>query len=306
MSKPLLVLIDGNFEVNRHFHGNARLSRSDGTPTGAVYGFCQELWRVTQSRGASHIAVCFDNGKSSWRRELIEAFCAENGEAMAIYKGHRKEKDPAIVPQLELCRRAAAAYGVAVFHTPDTEADDIIATLTTAVAPLGFDVEIRTADKDMMQLVRPNVWTFNTITKKQYGVGEVIDKFGVRPELVPEVQGLTGDLIDNFKGVPSIGPVTAQRLVQEFGTLESVFDHARRGLTQSPRICNLLRTNERRGLVCRDLARLKLDLPIAFRLADLKAREPDPATLLAFLRDMEFSVLANEIERRSFAMAPAE
>lgn len=302
MSRPLLVLVDGNFEVNRAFHSQARLTRaSDGQPIGAVHGFCRELWWLRQSRDCSHLAVVFDWGKSAKRRAMIEAFNEKHGIEAEEYKGTRTEKDSDLPSQFALCRQATAAFGIPLLQVKGWEADDVIATVAERAYACGYDVEIRASDKDMMQLVRDGIWTYCPVKKKRYGGEEVREKFGVAPHQVVEVQGLMGDRIDNFKGVPGLGPKLASQLVNRYGHIDGIL-----GVEPEDRLVRLVHEHRERALLCRELARLDRTVPISLKMGDLELSSPPAESILAFLREMTFRELTTKIEAALSVPADAE
>src|SRR3954452_23621191 len=196
-----LVLIDGSGYIFRAFHALPPMTRPDGTPVNAVFGFTQMLSRFLTDHRGSHLAVVFDASRLTFRNEFYPA-----------YKAHRPDPPPELVPQFALIREATEAFGVAQVELPGFEADDMIAAYTRAFVENGGEVTIVSSDKDLMQLVRPGVQMLDPIKRKPIREAEVIEKFGVPPNKVVEVQALIGDAVDNVPGVPKIGPKTAAEL----------------------------------------------------------------------------------------------
>lgn len=290
--QPLLILLDGSFFVQRAFHASPPMVRkSDGQPTGAVHGYCSALWGILQSNRATHLAAVFDLGKSAKRQAMIEAYRAEHGLPAGDYKGQRAEKDPALASQFDLCRAATRAFGVPLIELEHTEADDIIATLATRAEAEGYCVEIQSADKDIMQLVSDRVWSYCPIRRTRFDVAAVVKKFGVPPHQVAEVQGLCGDLIDGFKGVPGIGPTFAARLIKTHGSIDGAIETGNCG----DRIVRLVRQHAELARLCRSLATLDRSVTINVTIEGLIVREPNHKQIDDFLRRMEFSSLAQRI-----------
>ena len=206
-----LVLVDGSGFIFRAFHALPPMNRADGTPINAVFGFTNMLARLVRDHVGTHLAVIFDAGRHTFRDRIYDQ-----------YKAHRPEPPEELTPQFPLVREATAAFGVAAVELEDWEADDLIATYARVAVEAGGRVTIVSSDKDLMQLVRPGVEMLDPIKQKPIGAAEVMEKFGVAPDRVVEVQALMGDAIDNVPGVPGIGPKTASQLVAEFGDLEGV------------------------------------------------------------------------------------
>src|SRR6185369_13781932 len=202
-----VYLIDGSGYIFRAFHALPPLTRpSDGLPVGAVHGFCQMLWKLLReskvSEAPTHIAVIFDAGRDTFRNDIYPK-----------YKAQRPPPPDELIPQFPLIRDAVKAFNVACIELDRFEADDLIATYAKTVVDAGGDVTIVSSDKDLMQLVRPGVTMFDGMKAKRIGRDEVVEKFGVPPEKVIDVQALAGDSIDNVPGVPGIGIKTAAELI---------------------------------------------------------------------------------------------
>src|SRR5271170_5387315 len=203
--------MDGSGFIFRAFHALPPLNRADGTPVNAVLGFCNMLLKTIDETDADHIAVIFDAGSQTFRNRLYDA-----------YKAQRPPPPPELIPQFALVRDATAAFGVPSVELDDWEADDLIATYARVARECGMQVTIVSSDKDLMQLIRPGVAMLDPMKGKTIGPAEVLEKFGVTPEKVIEVQALMGDSVDNVPGVPGIGPKGAAELIQAYGDLESV------------------------------------------------------------------------------------
>lgn len=270
-----LILIDGSGYIFRAFHALPPMTRPDGTPVNAVFGFTNMLARLLKDHVGTHIAVIFDAGRLTFRNRIYDQ-----------YKAHRPPAPDALIPQFALVREATEALGVAGIELADWEADDLIASYARAVTEAGGMATIVSSDKDLMQLLRPGVVMLDPIRQKPIGVDEVMAKFGVKPDQLVEAQALIGDSVDNVPGVPGIGPKGAAQLIGEFGTLEAVLAAAP-GMKPSKRR-EALMENAEKARISRQLVELRSDVPLPLPLEDLVAREPDRAKLAAWLTAQGF------------------
>ncbi|MGL4396232.1 MAG: DNA polymerase I [Hyphomicrobium sp.] len=282
-----IYLIDGSGYIFRAFHALPPLTRpSDGLPVGAVHGFAAMLWKLLRETKASeaptHLAVIFDAGRETFRNAIYPE-----------YKAHRPPPPEELVPQFPLIRDAVKAFNVACIEQDGYEADDIIATYARQAVDAGGDVTIVSSDKDLMQLVRPGVTMLDGMKNKRIGRDEVIEKFGVPPEKVVDVQSLAGDAIDNVPGVPGIGIKTAAELITTYGDLESLLADA--GNIKQPKRREKLIEFADQARVSHRLVTLKDDVPMGIGLERLALRDPQPPELLNFLRQMEFNTLTRRI-----------
>ena len=214
-----VYLIDGSGYIFRAFHALPPLTRpSDGLPVGAVHGFCGMLWKLMRDTKASeaptHIAVIFDHSEDTFRNEIYPE-----------YKAHRPPAPEELVPQFPLIRDAVKAFNVACVEQAGYEADDLIATYARAVVERGGDVTIVSSDKDLMQLIGPGIVMLDTMKNwRKLGPDAVLEKFGVPPEKVVDVQSLAGDSVDNVPGIPGIGLKSASAIIRECGSLQRILD----------------------------------------------------------------------------------
>jgi DNA polymerase-1 len=292
-----VYLVDGSGYIFRAFHALPPLTRpSDGIPVGAVHGFCAMLWKLLRESKASesptHIAVVFDASRENFRNEIYEA-----------YKANRPPPPDELIPQFPLIRDAVKAFNVACVEQEGYEADDLIATYAREVVDAGGDVTIVSSDKDLMQLVRPGVVMFDAMKSKKLGREEVMEKFGVPPDKVVDVQALAGDSTDNVPGVPGIGVKTAAELINEYGDLDTLL--ARASEIKQPKRREKLIEFANQARISRELVRLKNDVDIGVPAESLGVFEPDPEALLGFLRLMEFSTLTRRIAEALGAEVPA-
>ena len=282
-----LHLIDGSAYIFRAYHGLPPLTRkSDGLPIGAVAGFCNILWNEIstgkRAGAATHIAVIFDHSAKTFRNEIYP-----------LYKAHRPELPEDLRPQFPLTREATRAFNVACIEVPGFEADDIIATLAKQAVEAGGSCTIISSDKDLMQLIQPGIDMFDPMKTRKIGPEEVMEKFGVLPDKVIDVQSLAGDSTDNVPGAPGIGLKTAALLINEYGDLETLL--ARASEIKQPKRREALTDNADLIRISRDLVTLKTDTPLEFTLDDLTVKAPDADTIMAFLAAMEFRTLTKRV-----------
>ncbi len=279
-----LFLIDGSGYIFRAYHALPPLTRkSDGLPVGAVSGFCNMLWKFLEDMKAgeapTHLAVVFDYSGRSFRNDIY-------GE----YKAHRPPAPEDLVPQFPLIREATRAFGVACVEMEGYEADDLIATYARDAAKKGASVKIVSSDKDLMQLVADGViQLYDPMKQKPLGIEAVLEKFGVAPEKVIDVQALMGDSVDNVPGAPGIGPKTAAELIGQFGSLDAV--RARASEIKQPKRRAAIEDNVAKILLSKTLVTLKDDVPVNVGWESFTVRDPEPAQLIAFLESMEFQTL---------------
>ena len=277
-----LVLIDGSGYIFRAFHALPPMTRPDGTPVNAVFGFTNMLAQFLKDHTGTHIAVIFDAGRFTFRNRLYEA-----------YKAHRPPAPEELIPQFALVREATEALGVAAIELPDWEADDLIAAYALAAEQAGGRATIVSSDKDLMQLIRPAVSMLDPMKKRPIGAAEVMEKFGVAPDKVIEVQALIGDSSDNVPGVPGIGPKGAAALIGEFGDLESVLAAAP-SMKPSKRRDSLIEHADKARL-SKELVTLRTDAPMPLALDELVVKEMEPGRLIAFLTAQGFRSTINRL-----------
>jgi DNA polymerase-1 len=275
-----LILVDGSGYIFRAYHALPPMTRPDGTPVNAVFGFTNMLSQFLLRHAASHIAVVFDAGRNTFRNQIY-----------AEYKAHRPDPPPELVPQFGLIRDATDAFGVARVEHEGFEADDLIAAYAKAFEATGGHVTIVSSDKDLMQLIRPAVQMLDPMKQKPLRAPEVMEKFGVTPDKVVEVQALAGDATDNVPGVPGIGIKTAAQLINEYGDLEALL--ARASEIKQPKRREALLENAEMARISRRLVMLDDNAPLPLDIAALEAKAPGDGKLEAFLRTQGFrSILA--------------
>src|SRR5580704_13564037 len=291
-AKPLkkgdhVFLVDGSGYIFRAYHALPPINRkSDGLQLNAVFGFCNMLWKLLRDMKPedkpTHLAVVFDLSERTFRTEMYPD-----------YKAHRPDPPDDLRPQFGLIREAVQAFDLPCLEQGGFEADDLIATYVRQACEAGATATIVSSDKDLMQLVNDCVVMYDTMKDKKIGRAEVIEKFGVPPDKVIEVQALIGDSTDNVPGVPGIGVKTAAQLIGEYGDLETLLFRAPE-IKQEKRRQSLIDYAEAarmwKKLVTLD-DHVKLDVPIG----DLAVHEPDHKRLIAFLKAMEFNGLMRRV-----------
>jgi DNA polymerase-1 len=287
-----VFLIDGSGFIFRAFHALPPMTRPDGTPVNAVYGFTRMLMKLVEDTDAEYVAVIFDRARKTFRNDIYPD-----------YKAHRPDPPDELIPQFPLVREAAEALNVAQVEMDGFEADDLIATYARRARESGHEVTIVSSDKDLMQLVGDRVVMFDAVKDRRIGVEQVKEKFGVGPDKVIDVQALAGDSTDNVPGIPGIGVKTAAQLIQEYGDLDTLLDRA--GEIKQPKRREALIEKAESARISRRLVTLKDDVPVPRDLEELRVKKPDPAKLLAFLKTQAFKSLIATVESR-WGRAPAE
>jgi DNA polymerase-1 len=282
-----VFLVDGSSYIFRAYHALPPLNRkSDGLQVNAVLGFCNMLWKLMRDmkpeEQPTHLAVVFDKSEKTFRSELYPD-----------YKANRTEPPDDLRPQFPLIRDAVRAFDLPCLEQLGFEADDLIATYVREACEAGATATIVASDKDLMQLVNDCVIMYDTMKDRRIGIPEVIEKFGVPPQKMIEVQALIGDSTDNVPGVPGIGVKTAAQLIGEYGDLETLL--ARAGeIKQEKRRQSLIEHAERARL-SKQLVTLDANVKLEVPLADLAVHDPDYKRLIAFLKAMEFSTLTRRV-----------
>jgi DNA polymerase-1 len=283
-----LYLIDGSGFIFRAYHALPPLTRkSDGLPVGAVSGFCNMMWKLlvdmkSAPDAPTHLAVIFDHSEKTFRNDLYDQ-----------YKAHRPPPPEDLVPQFGLVREATKAFGIPCLELPGYEADDLIGSYACHVRDAGGEVVIVSSDKDLMQLVGPQVSMLDTMKNVRIGRDGVIDKFGVPPEKVVDVQALCGDSVDNVPGAPGIGIKTAALLINEYGDLDTLLERAGE-IKQNKRRETLIEFADQIRL-SRELVKLTCDVPLPAPIDELEIQEFDAPKLAEFLAKMEFGTLARRV-----------
>ncbi|MGM4991474.1 DNA polymerase I [Tardiphaga sp. 841_E9_N1_2] len=282
-----VFLVDGSSYIFRAYHALPPLNRkSDGLQVNAVLGFCNMLWKLIRDmppdNRPTHLAIIFDKSEVTFRNKLYPE-----------YKAHRPPAPDDLIPQFALIRDAVRAFDLPSIEQGGFEADDLIATYVREAGERGATATIVSSDKDLMQLVTEQVMMYDTMKDRRLGIAEVIEKFGVPPNKVVEVQALAGDSVDNVPGVPGIGIKTAAQLITEYGDLETLLNRA--GEIKQPKRRESLIEHAEKARISRQLVLLDDKVALDVPLDDLAVHEPDARKLIAFLKAMEFSTLTRRV-----------
>ena len=279
--RPRLLLIDGSSYIFRAFFAIGHLSNSKGLPTNATYGFTQMILKVLKEQPSDYLVVAFDSRAPTFRSEIYKE-----------YKANRPAMPESLVPQLPYIKKIIEGYRIATLEMDGYEADDLIGTVAKGVQS-ETDVVIITGDKDILQLVSDRIEVYDPMKEKRFGVKEVIERFGVRPEQMVEVMGLAGDSIDNIPGVPGIGEKTAIELIKTFGSIENLLAHLDQ--IRKKRLKENLETHGELARLSRKLATIRIDVPLTYRLRDFILSSPDPKALREIFKELEFNKLLKEL-----------
>lgn len=284
-----LYLIDGSGFIFRAFHALPPLRRPDGTPVGAVYGFCNMLLRFLDTAETNHnhdyLTVVFDAARKTFRQDIYPD-----------YKAHRPDVPEELIPQFPLIRQACEAFQIPTIELEGYEADDLIASYADEATRQGIDVIIISSDKDLMQLVTTGVTMLDPIKNKPIGPTEVMEKFGVPPEKVIDVQALAGDSVDNVPGVPGIGIKTAAELINTFGDLDSLLQNA--ATIKQPKRRQLLLEHAENARISRQLVTLCHTTPLPLAIEALEIKPPEYSLLKDFVQAQGFISLASRLEKQ--------
>jgi DNA polymerase-1 len=287
-----VYLVDGSGFIFRAFHGLPPMTRPDGTPVNAVYGFVTMLMKLLSETDADHIAIIFDAKRENFRNEIYPD-----------YKAHRPPPPDELIPQFALIREAVEAFNLPAIRMEGFEADDLIATYTKQAVALGADVTVVSSDKDLMQLVSDKVIMYDAMKNREIDAAGVIEKFGLGPDHVVDIQALAGDSSDNVPGVPGIGVKTAAQLIDEYGDLDTLLERAGE-IKQPKRRENLIEYAEL-ARVSRELVRLRDDVPVEAPLDSFGVRQPDHDTAIAFLAEQGFKSVIARLEAAHIAAGGA-
>jgi DNA polymerase-1 len=286
-----VFLVDGSGYIFRAYHAIRFEPRTpEGVHVNAVYGFCAMLWKLLKEmkpdEKPTHLAVVFDKSEKTFRTEMYKE-----------YKAHRPPPPEDLIPQFPLIREAVRAFDIPCIELGGFEADDLIATYARIACEAGATATIVSSDKDLMQLVNDCVVMYDTMKDVRIGIPQVMEKFGVGPDKVIEVQSLIGDSTDNVPGVPGIGPKTAAELINTFGDLETVLARASE-IKQEKRRQSLI-DNAEAARISKKLVTLDNNVPLEVPIEQLGVREPDYTNLIAFLKSMGFKTLTQRVGEKS-------
>jgi len=275
-----LILVDGSGYIFRAYYALPPMNNPDGIPINAVYGFTNMMVKLIEDFNPQDICVLFDFGRETFRNEIY-----------ANYKANRTSPPEDLIPQFDLIKQASKSIGLPTIEMEGFEADDLIATFVQKAKKINKEVIIVSSDKDLMQLVANDVLMLDPMKNLWIDENKVKEKFGVSPDKVIDVQALAGDSSDNVPGVPGIGVKTASQLINEYGSLEKLLDNAS-SIKQEKRRESLL-NNAELAIVSKKLVSLFSDVPIPYKISDLKWTPRNDDNLLAFLKENNFKRLEN-------------
>jgi len=281
--KPLLALVDGSNYLYRAYYGIPALTNSKGFPTNAIYGFTTMLMKLLRDLNPDYVVVTFDMKGPTTRHGEFED-----------YKATRKPMPDDLIPQVPFIKDVVRGFSVCVLEKQGIEADDLIGTLTIKASEKGWRTAIISGDKDLMQLISDSVTMVDTMKDKTYDAAAVKEKFGVGPDKVVEILGLMGDTSDNIPGVPGIGPKTAHRLIDEYGSVEAVIENAEK--LHNVKLRESFRQHAEQARLSRQLALIRTDIDIDFNLQDAARQEPDNDALARLFSEFEFSSLLQQMK----------
>lgn len=293
-----LIVLDGNALLHRAFHALPPLTSPDGQPVGAVYGFLSMIIRLQHDLQASHMAVCFDRPKPTFRNELFPE-----------YQAQRPPMDEALVPQIGLTHQAVEAMSIPVFEQDGYEADDIIGSIIFKMKNLQSRLIdqciIVTGDRDILQLVvNDSVLVYMPVKglseAKLYGENEVIERLGVTPSQIPDWKGLCGDPSDNYPGVSGIGPKTASDLIKRYSTIERIYEEIGKGSSDiSLKVQQKLLLGKEHAFLSKDLATIRTDAAIDVHVHDLQVQPFQSDKVTTMLKKFGFPSLIKRIAVQS-------
>jgi len=280
---PVIALVDGSNYIYRAFYAIPHLTNSKGFPTNAIYGFTNMLLKLLRDVSPDYVVMAFDLRGPTARHEEF-----------ADYKATRKPMPEDLIPQIPFIKDIVRGLSITVMEKQGVEADDIIGTLAKQASTLGWKTVVVSGDKDLMQLVDENVTMMDTMKDKTYDVAAVQERFGVPPAKVPEILGLMGDASDNIPGVPGIGPKTAQRLIEEYGSVETILQNIDN--LRNIKLRESFRKHAEQARLSLQLALIRKDIAIDFDLKEAVRREPDKELLAGLFSEFEFSSLLQQIK----------
>jgi len=290
--RPTLHLVDASPYIFRAYYSlPSSITTATGEPANAVYGFASFLIKLLSDARPSHLALAFDGSlTTSFRNELY-----------AEYKAQRELPPQELEAQLDACREVAEAFGLTTFIDDRYEADDIVGALWQRHRAAGRGAVVVTPDKDLSQLVDEATVLWDFARDERLDAEAVRQKFGVRPEQIPDYLGLAGDSVDNIPGVSGVGPKTAAALLAELGTLEAVFEDLERvaelPIRGAKSLARKLEEQKEMALLSKRLATVALDAPFEADLAQLEHRGADPEKVDPLFERLGFGRIRDRIPK---------
>ena len=286
-----LILIDGSAYIFRAYYGLPPMQRYDGTPINAVFGFTNMLVKLIEDYSEEKMLVVFDAARKNFRNDIFKE-----------YKANRGETPEDLIPQFEIIRECVDAFNIPQIQIEGFEADDIIATYCRLASEKNIESVVVSSDKDLMQLVNNNVSMLDPMKNKKIGIDQVIEKFGIPPNKVIQIQALTGDKVDNIPGAPGIGPKTALQLIEEFGDVNNLIKNAKKIPQEKRR--NVILDYKEDILISLELVKLKDDIDLPLKIHNIHSyssiKNNNHNNLLKFLSIQGFKSIAERLKNNSF------
>ncbi len=298
-SNSQVYLIDGNAYIYRAYHAITPLSNKQGLPTHAIYGFTNIIQRVIREKNPKYLAIAFDPKGPNFRHQLYSA-----------YKSNRPPMPEDLVVQIPYIKEVVTAHNILTLEISGVEADDILATAANHLSQKGEKVILVSGDKDLFQLVSDNVVVWDPMNDRIMDQKAVLKKYNVPPEKLLDLFSLIGDKSDNVPGVPGIGPKTAEKLINEFGSLDSIYECIE-SLPKN-KMREKLIDNREEALLSRQLIRLKTDCEVpleknAYLLPEANHEKLNELyTLLEFSRLIKDKTPEKEFDYSSFQLVQSE
>jgi len=282
-----LIIIDSNALLHRAFHALPPLMTKTGQETGAVYGFLLTLFKAITDLKPTYIVACFDTKAPTFRHEMYKD-----------YKAQRPVTPTGIVSQIPITKEVLTAFNIPVFAKEGVEADDLIATICAKNS--GIEIYIISGDLDNTQLVSDNVkvYTLGKGIKDTviYDINKVRERFGVEPNQMVDFKALTGDPSDNIPGVEGIGKKTAAEIIQKYDNIKNLYDELSTDTAVlKPKVKEVLKKNKESALMSRDLAQMKSDVEIDFKIEDCKFGSYNKDNIEEEFKKLEFNSLINRL-----------
>ena len=285
-----LILIDGSAYIFRAFYGLPPMSRKDGTPVNAVFGFTNMLVKLIEDYRDEKLIVIFDAARENFRNKIYKD-----------YKANRGETPEDLIPQFDLIKKCVSAFNIPQLEIEGFEADDIIATYSVEASKINIPSLIVSSDKDLMQLVNEKVQMLDPMKNKKIGINEVIAKFGVEPNKVVQIQALMGDKVDNIPGALGIGPKIALELINEYGDIESLIKNADKIKQEKRR--NIIKSSVSDIRVSLKLVTLDKEMKLPLHIEEIKPFAEiinNKKSINDFLQEQGFRAIQQRLENNSF------
>ncbi len=281
-----LYLIDGSAYIYRAYHAIRGLTNSTGLPTNAAFGFTRILIKLIEDRSPEYVVMFFDAKGPTFRHKIYKD-----------YKANRPPMPEDLSVQIPHIKKITQGFKIPVIEMQGFEADDLIGTFSLKAEGVGFSVVMVTGDKDFVQLVTDKAIIWDPMKEKTIDMKTVRESFGVEPNQMIDVMGLSGDTSDNIPGVPGIGPKTALALIKTFGSMDSLYEQLDK-ITKKKQNQNLVQYKAQ-AFLSRDLVKINTQVPIAFTPQDFKLEEPDNASLSSIFKMLEFRQLQKDFPKKA-------